>query len=63
MSSEKFEDHEEEFKTIIEALERTIKTKLPKLAGGKEYSQEFPYLFGKAEKAVMCCDFGDDILY
>ena len=36
MSSEKFEDLEDEFKTLCEDLRTTINSKIPKLSGGKQ---------------------------
>ena len=37
MSSEKFEDSEEEFRSIYEALVNTLKNRLPKLYGGRDF--------------------------
>ena len=35
MSSEKFEDNEEEYRSVYESLANTVKNRLPKLHGGE----------------------------
>ena len=45
MSSEKFEDSEEEFRSIYEALVNTLKNRLPKLYGGRDFVLRTYYFF------------------
>jgi len=52
MTSEKFEDHEEEFRTTFEDLENVIKNKLPRLSGEPKKQE-----IRQAEKLIEEGDF------